>query len=162
MRPPFPREYASLFWKHVVKQPTGCWEWGGMSYDGYGFYAIWGKGQWRAHRVAYELTHGNVPRNLMVCHRCDNGLCVRPTHLFLGTNYDNMRDAKLKQRPLGRYANGLPSTCSHGHLLTQENVYLYRRKDGRIPRRNCRKCSVMFQRKYRLRKRQSLAAMEDG
>lgn len=29
---------------------------------------------------------------MLVCHDCDNKLCVRPDHLFVGTQSDNMQD----------------------------------------------------------------------
>jgi hypothetical protein len=39
-----------------------------------------------------------MPRKLLACHKCDNRLCVNPTHIFWGTNKDNMQDALNKGR----------------------------------------------------------------
>jgi len=52
-----------------------------------------------AHRLAFYLAHGAFDWNLHVLHKCDNGLCVNPAHLFLGTNLDNVMD-KVKKADL--------------------------------------------------------------
>jgi hypothetical protein len=81
---------------------SGCWLWcGSVSSDGYGTFHADGK-QRGAHRVAYELHCGKIPVGMHVCHRCDVPSCVNPSHLFLGTNQDNMRDKMKKGRWRGQ------------------------------------------------------------
>lgn len=83
----------------VVHRRLGrCWVWlGGKTWNGYGTRRVNGR-RVRAHRHAYSEAYGAEPGELFVCHRCDNPLCVRPSHLFLGTNSDNMRDCFAKGR----------------------------------------------------------------
>lgn len=86
------------FWRHVTKG-DGCWEWDG--YRGptqrYGRFSLKGR-KYKAHRFAWQIFYGAVPRGLHVLHKCDNGFCVRPEHLFSGTHRDNMHDMFRKGR----------------------------------------------------------------
>lgn len=90
------------FWSKVEKTDD-CWNWKGcINGSGYGEFAIKRRMK-KAHRIAWILTHGPIPRGdgyhgVCVCHRCDNPICVRPDHLFLGTHLDNMRDKVAKNR----------------------------------------------------------------
>lgn len=94
LRPRQPMDLAVRFWRHV-KKTDGCWEWIGKRHRcGYGVIQIGGKKgpEKRTHRIAWELSNGPIPPGLMVLHKCDNRPCVNPSHLYLGTAKDNMRD----------------------------------------------------------------------
>ncbi len=77
---------------------TGCIEWQGViSNNGYGIICFNGSHQ-TVHRYSYEYSNGTIENNLCVCHHCDNKLCVRPDHLFLGSQFENMHDMIKKGR----------------------------------------------------------------
>ena len=91
------------FWQHVRRTPT-CWLWTASTtgrlhhgqfhlgrFDGrlYNEYA---------HRVAWMLLRGPIPRGLQANHHCDVPTCVNPDHLYLGTQGDNVRDGIRRNR----------------------------------------------------------------
>lgn len=117
------------FLKHAgVFGPDECWNWTGghgkSETHGYGRFWIHGK-LVLAHRVSYSLFVGSIPKGeghhgTCVLHKCDNHLCVNPSHLFLGTPMDNTLDALSK----GRLSHQSRTGCLRGHPYTEENTYL--------------------------------------
>ena len=123
---------ATRFWT-FGRKGEGCWEWAATrDRRGYGRFNI-GRTPRLAHRIAWELTNGPIPDGLHACHHCDNPPCVRPDHLFLGTDKDNMQDASRKGR-LGHA--GLRGTTNHKARLVPDQVMEIRRRwaDGETSR----------------------------
>jgi hypothetical protein len=84
--------------ERITTTDAGCWEWKGAKHrQGYGSIRAKGKTV-LAHRLAWEIWNGEIQEDMCVCHRCDNTSCVNPEHLFLGTQKDNMKDCKFKDR----------------------------------------------------------------
>lgn len=107
----YPEGFADRFWKRVKKaRGRGCWEWQGYraKETGYGMLQCRSRRQqpMLTHRVAWELENGPIPRGKHVLHACDNPSCVRPFHLFLGTQCDNNRDRDRKGRTASGDSNG--------------------------------------------------------
>lgn len=97
---------ADRFWRFIQKT-ADCWNWTGRNMSGrYGLFRVRRGLQKAAHRMSWELAHGPIPDGMVVCHKCDNPLCVRPDHLFIGTQRDNCLDCSRKGRTLIGERNG--------------------------------------------------------
>jgi hypothetical protein len=88
----------SLSWYGWDESASGCWEFrGSRDNDGYG--QMWFEAKSiRAHRASYLTNHGQIPRGMVVRHKCDNRICVNPAHLEVGTAGDNNRDRAARGR----------------------------------------------------------------
>lgn len=95
------KENVDKFWEKV-KKTNNCWLWvASLTEDGYGRLLRQRNGERRlflAHRYAWLLSNGEIPDGLCVLHTCDTPACVRPNHLFLGTQLDNIDDMTAKGR----------------------------------------------------------------
>ena len=120
------------FWNKVaIAGPNDCWEWQASFHTtGYGQIRFNHK-KWTAHRVSWILINGEIPDALCVLHKCDNRKCVNPKHLFLGTNYDNMKDKTNK----GRHHNQIKTHCKYGHEFNEKNTATYGKQ------KQCKVCS---------------------
>lgn len=131
-----------LFGRADIGDDEACWIWQG-SEDGRGYGQIGvAAGDIRgAHRVAYELVHGEIP-GLDTDHLCRTPLCINPSHMEPVTRKENT------MRGFGASAmNARKATCKNGHQFTEANTY-----HGRLGRA-CRKCHAEHERRRRAKGR---------
>lgn len=99
-----------------------CWEYSGARHEfGYGMIGLGGRRgkQTSTHRLVWLIFFGEIPPKIEVLHKCDNPPCIRPDHLFLGTQGDNNTDAKQKGRSRG---GSLPGTKHPNAKMTEALV----------------------------------------
>jgi len=98
------QKYVDRFWTYVnVAGPDDCWEWTGAktARTNHGYFNIKLNGNYKsigAHKVSLMIQNITVPKDMVVMHTCDNGSCVNPAHLKIGTYKDNTQDMMLKGR----------------------------------------------------------------
>src|SRR5690242_12219501 len=111
--------------------PDACWPWVGyLRSDGYARLDPWTY----AHRFAYELVNGPIPKGLVIDHLCRNRRCLNPAHMEAVTGIENvLRGAS----PWAR--NAQKTLCKRGHPLIP-------RKDGG---RHCLTCHNALRRQHR-------------
>ena len=105
------------FWSKVNRSaPNECWIWAGAhNAGGYGNFLADDGTITSAHRVAWILTHGPIPKSngyhgTCVCHSCDRRDCVNPAHLFLSDQRGNVRDMRSKGRGVFRTGERLKAS----------------------------------------------------
>lgn len=115
-------------WSRIkIGEPSECWPWQGcVNNMGYGLIGSGGRhkqgnGQLLAHRVAYELKNGPIPKGLFALHSCDNPPCCNPGHLRAGTRSDNTKDSVSRGRHQSFIANRSGET-NLNHKLSKKDV----------------------------------------
>lgn len=121
-----------------------CWIYtGAKSRDGYGKFTI-GSTHIRAHRAAYIVHKGPIPKGKSILHSCDRPLCINPDHLEAGTAKKNTKDMwdRKRNKKSHLYTQKLKTTCVNGHRLVGDNVYHWR------GHRSCKTCHRDRMREY--------------
>src|ERR1041385_3851162 len=117
-----PQIWLDRFLAKIDKNgPNGCWIWtAAKSHDGYGRHNGFPYGSTQyAHRIAYELCFGLVPKPLEVHHKCENRICCNPAHLEPVTRQEHFQ--KSPNNPT--FKNAEATHCVHGHAFDERNTY---------------------------------------
>lgn len=100
-------EWQEILDEHTDKTSSsrGCWLWKGRkNSQNYGEIKIRSNTKTiyiRAHRLALIVKFSGERKERLACHHCDNPECVKPLHLYWGTNQDNQNDAVISKRVNG-------------------------------------------------------------
>lgn len=118
-------EFENRFWVRVkVGSESDCWEWTGHRHPkGYGAFKGPNGKLMKAHRIAYQMTKGNIPDGLLCMHSCDNPPCCNPAHLSVGTDSENMTQMHERGR-----ANRAVGSKHHNARLMEADVAAIKRR----------------------------------
>jgi hypothetical protein len=115
--------------KIEIVTESGCWIFMGrvseLCYGMIGNDAGNDKKLFLTHRKTFEYYVGDIPDGLFVCHRCDVPSCCNPSHLFLGTQKENMEDRSNKGRSAIAEKNGKSKITNE-----QVNLIIEYKKNG--------------------------------
>jgi len=121
------KDFSEIFLEKFTRPKSGCWEWAGsINNSGYGSLTT-NECRVLAHRLMYTLYYGVDPKKKYVLHLCDNPKCVRPNHLRLGTQSENLKESVKKNR----HFESKKVSCPRGHQYDKENTYISP-KGGRV------------------------------
>jgi len=108
------KDVKARFLSWVEGRANGCWAWVGKRNDlGYGLMSFRTEGRHktkRAHRVAFELFKGPIPRGLVVDHLCRHPWCVNPNHLEAVTTAENLLRTMASRAGLMSFIPAAPTT----------------------------------------------------
>lgn len=96
---PIYRTVEGRFWSKVDKKgPDECWEWtGGHNGLGHGKFCVKRGNNVYAHRWSYEQVNGEIPKGLVIDHKCRNAKCVNPKHLHAVTQGVNLQNLATRK-----------------------------------------------------------------
>lgn len=85
------------FLQNVSFGLTECWYWiGSIDQNGYGIWSF--RKKTKAHRSVFQTFKNEIPKKKLVLHHCDSRNCVNPDHLYIGDQFQNIRDMISRKR----------------------------------------------------------------
>lgn len=157
--PDLTEKEVQRFWGSIKRgNQDECWEWQGPTSTAkshtYGVFCLYrrikvgeresaGHLQYKAHRIAFLLSNGQISRELTIDHVCENKLCCNPRHMEEVSQSENT--LRGYRRHPERKAGGL---CRYGH--------------EREPGRPCGECNRLAQRKWYSRPKNRKKAIARG
>jgi hypothetical protein len=138
---------ADRFWSKVdLGGWLDCWPWKrAVGSHGYGALTVESK-PWLAHRLAYTLLVGPIPKGLTIDHLCQNKVCVNPCHMEVVTRGENARrgEPNRQVRSGGGWMRQRDA-CANGHEYVPGSYRMWR--GARV----CKACANANRRRFRER-----------
>ena len=135
------------FWSKVEKTEK-CRIWKSYSFsDGYGVFSL-RHIYYRATAISYLIHNKTLNSNLFRLHTCDNPLCVNPTHLWEGTQKENIQDMMQKGRGKNQFDENTPTVFKKGHIPASRKISKNKAKSIKTDLKSMRQCDVI--RKYKV------------
>lgn len=133
------KEIFKRFYEKISVSENNCWNWNACKdKDGYGWFVLFKRKMWYAHRASYLIHNGFLPNDLLVRHNCDNPSCVNPNHLELGTDSQNKKDSVIRKR----HKESKKTHCKNGHEFSMDNLRINSRGN-----RVCKICDRLSKKK---------------
>ena len=153
------KEAIELLERKSIRIPEcGCQIWMGSEATGYGHLQYKNK-FYLAHRLAWIIEHGEIPKGFGVCHKCDTPLCINTRHLFLGTPKDNAIDRNKK----GRGFNSFPLYgAQHPKSKLTEKEVMEILSDNRKPNALAKQYNVHVSTIYSIKKHRNWKCLLPG
>lgn len=137
----------SYILSRISVDQAGCWIWGQSKREGYGRLIRHGK-TWSAHVFSFAVFVGPVEVGSQINHKCHIRSCCNPSHLYAGSQSENMADMKLAGRD--RYLQG--SQNGNSRIDKEKARAIYASKG--IAREVAERFGVSISLVYAIRKRQ--------
>lgn len=111
----------------LEEKKNGCIECISHSRDDYGYTRIFINGKHeRLFRYLYKQEYGEIPKGMVIRHKCDNAFCCNVKHFEIGTQLDNVRDMVVRNR-VHKGSNDKVKGVKNGlnKLTEQEVIEIY-------------------------------------
>lgn len=140
-----PKQYIL---SRIKETEYGCWEWTLCKTQGYGRLVRDGK-SWPAHAYSYFAFIGLAPDGMQINHKCHNRCCVNPSHLYAGTQKQNVQD----MNEAGRRNQARGSRAGNSKITEDIAIQILAHKG--IARFAAEKFNVSISLVYAIKKRQA-------
>lgn len=96
------------------------------------------------YRLVWEAKNGPLEPGHVLHHECETTWCINPDHV---DDLDGPSAHAVIHKMGGDWGQSNKTHCPAGHPYSDENTYIFKRKNGKNER-HCRACRLVIRRRY--------------